>query len=149
MKAAHTEQRNKRKEWVKQGRPRNRDNVYYKTYKDSKRSLRNIQKEAINKVEFKYYSDLKSSADCDIRLFWQLVNKRRKAKPSYISTIKRAIRFQTALRKSRSHSQTIFQIPLSRMNQNIMMTTLKRTSKVKLNRLITKKQITATISAVQ
>ena len=53
MKAAHTEQRNKRKEWVKQGRPRNRDNAFYKTYKDSRRLFRNIQKEAINKVEVK------------------------------------------------------------------------------------------------
>ena len=88
MKAANTEQRNKHKEWVKQGRPRNRDNAYYKTYKDSRRLFRNIQKEAINKVEFRYYSDLDSSADCDKRLFWQLVKKRRKTKPSYISTIK-------------------------------------------------------------
>ena len=81
VKHAH---RNQRIEWVKQGRPRGRDNAYYRSYKEAKSKFRKIQKEAISAVEFKYYSELEESAECDIRLFWQLVNKRRKTKSSTV-----------------------------------------------------------------
>ena len=88
MSAAHKEQRNKRSEWIAQGRPRHRDNVFFASYKESKSRFRKLQKAAIANVELKYYIDLDSSAACDMRYFWHLVNKRRKIKSSNVSKIK-------------------------------------------------------------
>ena len=67
-----------------QGRPRGRDNTYFRSYKEAKSRFRKVQKEAINTIELKYYSELDQTAECDIRLFWRLVNKRRKAKSSMV-----------------------------------------------------------------
>ena len=58
VKAAHQNQRLKRIEWIKQGRPRNSENIFYKSYKEAKGIFRKVQKEAINNFELKYYSDL-------------------------------------------------------------------------------------------
>ena len=77
VKEAHRQQRQKRVEWVKQGRPRNNENVYYRSYKDAKR-FRKIQWNAINTIELKYNSELDETAECDTRLFW-----RRKTKQLY------------------------------------------------------------------
>lgn len=84
VKEAHRNQRLKRIEWIKHGRPRHKDNIYYKSYIDAKHKFRKIQKEEINATEFKYYSELDESAECDVRLFWHTVNKRRKAKSSMV-----------------------------------------------------------------
>ena len=88
VKAAHQNQRFKRIEWIKQGRPRNSEKIFYKSYKEAKGIFRKVQKEAINNFELKYYSDLNESAECDVRVFWQLVNKRRKVKSSMVNKLK-------------------------------------------------------------
>ena len=88
VRAAHTQQRLKRKQWIEHGRPRNQDNPFYRSYKDSKRRFRTLQKAAIANVELKYYQDLNSSAECDMRQFWHLVNQRRKIKSSTVCKLK-------------------------------------------------------------
>ncbi|MCG8079181.1 MAG: endonuclease/exonuclease/phosphatase family protein, partial [Candidatus Thiodiazotropha taylori] len=84
VKQAHRDQRHQRIEWLKRGRPRSPDNIYYKNYKNAKRTFRKIQTDEINAVERKYYSELDKSAECDVRLFWHVVNKRRKSKSSAV-----------------------------------------------------------------
>ena len=56
----------------------------YKSYKEAKCRYRKIQNEEINVVELKYYSELDESAECDVRLFWHIVNRRRKTKSSNV-----------------------------------------------------------------
>ena len=87
VKAAHLEQRKRRIDWIVNGRSRNKDDGFYKSYKKAKRKFRKAQTDAIYEIEMKYYSDLESSADCDIRYFWQVVNKRRKTKTSAVSAL--------------------------------------------------------------
>lgn len=87
VKAAHLEQRKRRIDWIINGRSRNKDDVFYKSYKTAKRKFLKAQTNAIYEIEMKYYSNLESSADCDIRYFWQLVNKRRKTKTSAVSAL--------------------------------------------------------------
>ena len=89
VRAAHTQERNKRRQWVEHGRPRNREDFFYRSYKESKRHFRKLQKSAIANIELKYYKDLNSSADCDMRHFWHLVNQRRKIKSSSVCKLKR------------------------------------------------------------
>ena len=43
-----------------------------------------IQNEEINVVELKYYPELDESAEYDVRLFWHIVNRRRKTKSSNV-----------------------------------------------------------------
>ena len=37
--------------------------------------------------ETKYYDELNNAADCDMRLFWQLVNKKKKRRTGLITEI--------------------------------------------------------------
>ena len=57
-------------------------------YKESKSRFRSLQKAATANLGLKYYVDLDSSATCDMRYFWHLVNRRRKIKLSNVSKIK-------------------------------------------------------------
>ena len=84
VKIAHQDQRQKHIEWIKHGRSRNPENFHYKLYKKAKCNFRKIQKEEINAIELKYYSELDESAECDVRHFWHIVNRRRKTKSSTV-----------------------------------------------------------------
>ena len=94
VKAAHQDQRQKRIDWIKHGRSRNPEDVYYKSYKKAKCNFRKIQKEEINAIELKYYSELDESAECDVRHFWHIVNSRRKTKS--LSACKLVVEEKTA-----------------------------------------------------
>ena len=88
VKAAHADQRQKRIEWIHKGRPRDKTDCFYKNYKLSKQKFRKAQKDAIANVETTYFSELETSADCDIRYFWHLVNKRRVTKRTAVNELK-------------------------------------------------------------
>ncbi|CAC5409893.1 unnamed protein product [Mytilus coruscus] len=65
MKKAHTKERNMRRVWMQDGRPRGMQHESYFNYKLAKRDFRNIQKLAND--------DINNAAECDIRLFWKLI----------------------------------------------------------------------------
>lgn len=81
VKAAYKRQKTERLKWLQQGKPRGRENVFFTNYKAAKRIFINAQKNAISDVNKKYYDDLNETAECDMRLFWSLI-KRRKGKRS-------------------------------------------------------------------
>ena len=87
VKAAHTKQRLLRRQWINAGRPRGNDNEYYANYKRAKRLFTNIQKQAIENCLSKYFDELNIAADCDMRLFWSLVNKKKKKKSGLITEL--------------------------------------------------------------
>ena len=41
----------------------------------------------ITNIKLKYYSDRNESAECDVRVFWQLVNNRRKVRSSMVNKL--------------------------------------------------------------
>ncbi len=68
-----------RRIWLAQGRPRGHEYPSYINYKNAKRHFINAQKRAIESVEQQFVMQLNESAECDNKLFWSLV-KRRKGK---------------------------------------------------------------------
>ncbi|MES9883665.1 MAG: reverse transcriptase family protein [Sedimenticola sp.] len=72
-------------EWILSGRPRDRDNPQYIAYKAAKREFKHAQAHAIEMIQTNFYSDLDASSNCDMRLFWSLVNTKRKKKRNAIT----------------------------------------------------------------
>ena len=145
VSAAHTEQRNKRGEWIEQGRPRQRENAFFASYKESKSRFRKLQKAAIANVELKYYIDLDSSATCDIHYFWHLVNRRRKIKSSNGSKIKSG----NEVIKYQKHSQPVLQACSLQKKQVALIMVLIDLLRRELNHLTMSNVATTKFSAVQ
>ena len=87
VKQAHKFQREKRIEWIRDGRPRGNEHNTYKVYKEAKKNFQICQTAAIINVDNKFFTELDTAADCDFRLFWQLINSRRKAAKSPVADI--------------------------------------------------------------
>ncbi len=85
VKQSHAIQRSRRVEWILSGRPRDRDNPQYIAYKAAKREFKHAQAHAIEMIQTNFYSDLDASSNCDMRLFWSLVNTKRKKKRNAIT----------------------------------------------------------------
>ncbi|CAG2243072.1 unnamed protein product [Mytilus edulis] len=83
VKQAHTKERNMRRVWMQEGRPRGMQHESYFNYKRAKRDFRNIQKLANEQYIEETYDDINNAAECDIRLFWKLI-KRQKPKHSKV-----------------------------------------------------------------
>ncbi|CAG2237360.1 unnamed protein product [Mytilus edulis] len=83
VKQAHTKERNMRRVWMQDGRPRGMQHESYFNYKRAKRDFRNIQKLANEQYIEETYDDINNAAECDIRLFWKLI-KRQKPKHSKV-----------------------------------------------------------------
>ncbi|VDI49007.1 Hypothetical predicted protein [Mytilus galloprovincialis] len=83
VKQAHTKERNMRRAWMQDGRPRGMQHESYFNYKRAKRDFRNIQKLANEQYIEETYDDINNAAECDIRLFWKLI-KRQKPKHSKV-----------------------------------------------------------------
>ncbi|MES9881905.1 MAG: reverse transcriptase family protein, partial [Sedimenticola sp.] len=79
VKLSHENQRKCRRIWIAQGRPRGHKYPSYTNYKNAKRCFTKTQKRAIACVEQTFVMQLNESAECDNKLFWSLV-KRRKGK---------------------------------------------------------------------
>ncbi|CAG2250536.1 unnamed protein product [Mytilus edulis] len=83
VKKAHTKERNMRRVWMQDGRPRGMQHESYFNYKRAKRDFRNIQKLENERYIEETYDDINNAAECDIRLFWKLI-KRQKPKHSKV-----------------------------------------------------------------
>ncbi|CAG2214780.1 unnamed protein product [Mytilus edulis] len=83
VKQAHTKERNMRRVWMQDGRPRGMQHESYFNYKRAKRDFRNIQQLANEQYIEETYDDINNAAECDIRLFWKLI-KRQKPKHSKV-----------------------------------------------------------------
>ena len=61
-----------------QGRPRDETNEIYIQYRDAKRNFRREQRRRTIEYETKCMETLSETQELDQKLFWHLVNKRRK-----------------------------------------------------------------------
>ena len=88
VKQAHKVERDMRNIWVSEGRPRGMIHESYYNYKRAKRDFRNIQSAAYEKYINETLDDINHAAECDIRLFWKMINrqkpKRRQCVPEII-----------------------------------------------------------------
>ena len=80
VRVAHKQAREKRRNWVIAGKPRGNEYPLYREYKHAKRTFRNVQLKASEEYLNTTYRDIDQAAECDIRLFWKLINA-RKSKP--------------------------------------------------------------------
>lgn len=76
VKSAHREQRDARKRWSLEGRPRGMCFQSFAEYKRAKRKFQLAQKSAIESVENEFLNELNPTAECDNRLFWSLIKSR-------------------------------------------------------------------------
>ena len=81
IKALHKVERNARIEWVKADRPRDRNNKLYSDYKRAKDRFRSAQRRASGEYVDKSIKEMENAAECNLRLFWRLV-KRKRSKPN-------------------------------------------------------------------
>ncbi|KAJ8320664.1 hypothetical protein KUTeg_002251, partial [Tegillarca granosa] len=78
VKQAHSNERKMRNIWLLDGKPRGFQHVSYANYKAAKDCFRRVQKAASEKHLEETYSDIDRAAGLVIRLFWKLINAKRK-----------------------------------------------------------------------
>ncbi|XP_033745741.1 uncharacterized protein LOC117331249 [Pecten maximus] len=88
VRTSHKIARTKRKIWIEAGRPRGNQYDAYREYKAAKRHFRELHEKAYTDYETNMNEELNVAADCDIRLFWQLIRRRKKQPPNICNEIK-------------------------------------------------------------
>lgn len=78
VKHLHTKEREMRRTWLAEGRPRGMIFESYRNYKRAKRHFRVALDNEFNNYMRSVYHDLDNAAECDIRLFWKLVKRQKK-----------------------------------------------------------------------
>ncbi|KAJ8305664.1 hypothetical protein KUTeg_016209 [Tegillarca granosa] len=66
-----------RKIWIGQGKPRSFQSEAYANGKKAKDQFRNVQKKASENYMEQVYKDIDQAAECDIHLFWRLINSKK------------------------------------------------------------------------
>ena len=83
IKKLHKLERKARIEGIKGDRPRGYENVLYANYKRAKDLFRSAQRKASEEHINDSMKEMENAAECNLRLFWQLV-KKKKSKPNDI-----------------------------------------------------------------
>lgn len=83
IKQLHSTERNFRRIWVGEGRPRGMVFDSYRNYKRAKRRFRDALTKQYEDHMRKVYQDLDEAAECDIRLFWKLVKNTKLKLPAH------------------------------------------------------------------
>ena len=81
VKRAHQQEREMRKLWLQQGRPRGMHHKSYHDYKRAKNNFRAVQRLAYEKYIEDTYNDINNAAECDIRLFWKIIKRQKHKNP--------------------------------------------------------------------
>ncbi|CAG2251232.1 unnamed protein product [Mytilus edulis] len=87
VKQAHKAERLARRTWINNGRPRGKSFPSYVEYKSAKNEFRNRQRFAYNAYMDNTYREIDEAAECDVRLFWRLISRRKCRKTNQISEI--------------------------------------------------------------
>ena len=80
LKTLHSEMRNARIDWIRQGKPRGLQHPTYCEYKKAKKIFRNKMRELKARSENDFYSEIEQAASVNQDQFWKLVNSKRKIK---------------------------------------------------------------------
>lgn len=70
-------ERQKRRIWISEGRPRGMCHKSYKKYKRDKREFHNELQTAHNDFINMFFKDIDEAAECTVRLFWKLIKRQR------------------------------------------------------------------------
>ncbi|VDI10630.1 Hypothetical predicted protein [Mytilus galloprovincialis] len=87
VKQAHKAERLARRTWINHGRPRGKSFPSYVEYKSAKNEFRNRQRFAYNAYMYNTYREIDEAAECDVRLFWRLISRRKGRKTNQILEI--------------------------------------------------------------
>ena len=68
----------KYKLWIREGKPRGRDNKTFHEYKEAKRLFRKEQRCCIKEYESKEYDEIVKEHELDYDKFWRLINRRKR-----------------------------------------------------------------------
>ena len=63
--------------WIREGKPRGRDNITFHDYKEAKRLFRKEQRYCIKEYESKEYEEIVKDHELDYERFWRLINRRK------------------------------------------------------------------------
>ena len=63
--------------WIREGKPRGRDNITFHDYKEAKRLFRKEQRYCIKEYESKEYEEIVKDHEVDYERFWRLINRRK------------------------------------------------------------------------
>lgn len=78
VKQKHKEAKQVRSQWISEGRPRGNLQESYRNYKTAKKNFKEAQNLALLEYENEVIEEIDKTAECDIRLFWKLLNKQRR-----------------------------------------------------------------------
>lgn len=87
VKIAHKREREFRRIWVQEGRPRGMQHTSYSEYKKAKRAFKNVQTLAYEQYISTTYEDLNKHAECDLRLFWKSIKRHRPNRSKFCTEI--------------------------------------------------------------
>ncbi|XP_062576621.1 uncharacterized protein LOC134238510 [Saccostrea cucullata] len=75
VKELHDTERQMRRMWINEGRPRGMTHDSYKKYKHAKRNFRNELNDEHDRYMSSVFKDIDESSECDVRLFWKLIRR--------------------------------------------------------------------------
>ena len=84
----HEAMRERRRQWIYAGRPRDINNPYYRNHKDTKRIFRRELRTLFNDLEKDFVNELDHAAVFDQCRSWTLINRKRKRRGVKINELK-------------------------------------------------------------
>ena len=81
VKTAHALAREKRRQWIDEGRPRGNQFESYTRYKEAKSLFRLAQRQNRTAYENFVFDDLNKAAELDYRMFWKLLRRKAENNP--------------------------------------------------------------------
>ncbi|MEW8547703.1 MAG: endonuclease/exonuclease/phosphatase family protein, partial [Candidatus Thiodiazotropha sp.] len=82
LKELHKLERQARVAWIIADRPRGWENPLYSEYKCAKDRFRSAQRRASEEYLDSSIQEMENAAECDLRLFWQLVKRKKSKQPN-------------------------------------------------------------------
>ena len=84
----HECMREKRKVWIRAGKPRDHSNPSFHEYKQAKRQFRCKMRQSVRQEERNFFQEIDMFSEVDQNRFWSLINSKRKRKGSKVVEIK-------------------------------------------------------------
>ena len=84
----HHTMRERRIDWLREGRPRGYAYQSYTLYKEAKRQFRKKMRQLAQKAEKDFYDTVEEAAEMDQKQFWRLINQKKKQKGNCVYELK-------------------------------------------------------------
>ena len=85
VKESHKKAKQKRKQWILEGKPRGPNFQTYSNYKEAKKEIQKTHTQSYNDYVKQCANEIDEASECYIRLFWKLITRTRNQKRTEIS----------------------------------------------------------------